>query len=235
MSTPFRFKQFIIRHDRSTMKVGTDGVLLGAWADVAEARTMLDIGTGTGVIAIMLAQRSLREATIDAVELDKHAFEQALENVRQSPWPEKVSAHHSSIQNFHTEKNYDIIISNPPYFQNSQKPPDPKRSITRHTDSLPFLELIIAVNRLLATHGKFNIILPFQEGLSFIDLAHDHGLYCTRQWSFRTRKGKPIERWLLEFCQTADQKDENEIVLYHTGDIWTDEYIHLTKCFYLRY
>jgi tRNA1Val (adenine37-N6)-methyltransferase len=232
-STSFRFKQFTIDHDRTSMKVGTDGVLLGAWADISGASTILDIGTGTGVIAIMLAQRSQSNVMVDAVELDEFAFEQAMQNVKRSPWPEKVKVYHTAIQNFHSNKKYDLIISNPPYFQNSQKPPDPKRSITRHTDTLSFLELITAATRLLSTQGKFNVILPFQEGLRFIDVASKHNLYCTRQWSFRSRKEKPIERWLLEFCDTFQQKNENEIVLYEKGEDWSDEYRRLTGDFYL--
>jgi len=235
MSASFKFKQFTIHHERTMMKVGTDGVLLGAWVDINKVKNILDIGTGSGVIALMLAQRSQDMALIDAVELDEDAFGQAFENVKQSPWPEKVNTHHCAIQNFNPEKKYDLIVSNPPYFQNSQKPPDPRRLTTRHTDALSFSELITAVTNLLSWDGKFSIILPFHEGLNFITLASQHRLYCSRQWSFRTRVGKPVERWLLEFRGTIHPKEEGEITLYSSGDEWSEKYIQLTKDFYLKY
>ncbi len=216
------------------MKVGTDGVLLGAWADAEHAKTILDIGTGTGVIALMLAQRTGNDSHIDAVEIEESAFDQARENLLQSPWPEKISIYHTSIQNFQAGDNYDLIISNPPYFQNSQKPPDSKRLLTRHTDKLSFTDLITSVKRLLTNDGKFNVILPNQEGLIFVDLALNDKLYCTRQWSFRTRRDKPVERWLLEFSLIPHEKEEGEIVLYEHGEKWTDGYKDLTKHFYLK-
>ena len=233
-STHFKFKQFTIRHDRTSMKVGTDAVLLGAWTQLKKAKTILDIGTGSGVIALMLAQRSGKDVVIEAVELEVHAFEQATENVRQSPWPKKVKVNHYAIQDFHPDKKYDLIVSNPPYFQNSQKPPDGKRLQTRHTDTLPFLDLINSANRLLAPNGKLNVILPYHEALSFIELAHHNKLYCSRQWGFRARKEKPIERWLLEFSTNPLTKDEGEIILYKIGEEWSDEYKLLTKDFYLK-
>jgi tRNA1Val (adenine37-N6)-methyltransferase len=234
MSAFFRFKQFTIHHDKTSMKVGTDGVLLGAWANPKSSNTILDIGTGTGVIALMMAQRSLKNCTIVAVELEPDAFNQALENVRQSPWPQKIQVHQSAIQDFTTDKKFDLIISNPPYFQNSQKPPDEKRIQTRHTVTLSFQELIHAVVRLLDVNGKFNVILPYQEGLSFIALANQNQLYCTRQWSFRTRKEKPIERWLLEFAFKASPVEKGEVVLYDSGEEWSEDYKSLTRDFYLK-
>lgn len=216
------------------MKVGTDGVLLGAWLTLQNPATILDIGTGTGVIALMLAQRSDEDTRIDAIELEPQAFEQATENVKRSSWPDKVCLQPGAIQDFNPTHRYDIIVSNPPYFQNSQKPPDERRLQTRHTDTLSFEELLVAVKRLLTTHGKFNVILPNNEGMAFVDLALKHKLYCSRQWSFRTRKEKPIERWLMEFSLEPLPKSIGEIILYKTGEIWSDDYRNLTKDFYLR-
>lgn len=232
--THFQFKQFTVHHDRCTMKVGTDGVLLGAWANIENAQSILDIGTGSAVIALMLAQRSSPETHIDAVEVEKQDAMQAEENVAASPWPKKIHIHHASIQQFAPEKKYDAIISNPPYFINSQQPPDARRLQARHTISLSFQDLLLAVKRLLHAHGTFSIILPYTEGLHFIELAHSYSLYCSRQWSFKTREEKPVERWLLEFSYTVSLAEKGEIILYDTTNEWSPSYRELTRDFYLK-
>src|SRR6266850_1577807 len=146
---PFTFKQFIVHHDRCAMKVGTDAVLLGAWAGAAGAKTILDIGTGSGIIALMLAQRTPSYARIDAVEIEQSDFLQASENAQNSPWPEKIIVHHTSIQEYQTDSQYDLIICNPPYFINSLLPPSPFRKQARHAALLPNRDLLTAVKRLL--------------------------------------------------------------------------------------
>src|SRR5688572_21328889 len=156
----FQFKQFTVSHARSTMKVGTDTVLLGAWLKVDQAQSVLDIGTGNGTIALMLGQRSLESATIDAVEIEAADVMQAEENFQKSPWNSKIQLHHASIQNFFPAKKYDLIVSNPPYFNNSQRPPDERRHQARHTITLSYDELVDATLRLLDDGGKFNVILP---------------------------------------------------------------------------
>ena len=230
----FQFKQFNVHHDRCTMKVGTDGVLLGAWTTVGQAKSILDIGTGSGVIALMLAQRSGKDTSIDAVEVEAQDAAQALENVSGSPWPEKIKIHHTPIQQFASGGTYDLIVSNPPYFINSQQPPDAKRLQARHTVVLNYADLLQAVKKHLDPTGTFNIVLPFTEGLQFIDLAKAFSLHCSRQWSFRTRKEKPIERWLLEFSREEKIVNMGEILLYDQGTNWSPEYRHLTKEFYLK-
>jgi tRNA1Val (adenine37-N6)-methyltransferase len=232
--THFHFKQFSIAHDRCTMKVGTDGVLLGAWANVEKKDSILDIGTGSGVIALMLAQRSAPGACIHAVELEQQDAQQAMENVAASPWPQKVKVYNTAIQQFEGEKKYDLILSNPPYFINSQEPPDQRRLQTRHTTALSFSDLLLAVTRLLKPEGSFQVILPYTEGLQFIALALQHALHCTRQWSFRTRQEKPIERWLLEFSTIPTTVDRGEILLYKHDTTWDDSYIAVTRDFYLN-
>ncbi|HEY8935539.1 MAG TPA: methyltransferase [Cyclobacteriaceae bacterium] len=232
--TPFRFKQFTIHHDRSTMKVGTDGVLLGAWANINAAQSILDIGTGSGLIALMLAQRSTSSVKIDAVELEAHASHEATENVKHSPWSEKITVHHTAIQQFESALKYDMIISNPPYFENSQKPPEAKRAITRHTDTLSFEDLLRETVRLLNKKGKLNVILPYKEGLNFIERASQYQLTCNRQWTFHTRKEKPIERLLLEFSYHSKPIETGDIVLYEEEENWSAEYKELTKEFYLK-
>ena len=216
------------------MKVGTDTVLLGAWVNVYQAQSILDIGTGNGTIALMLAQRSLESATIDAVEIEATDVMQAEENFQNSPWNAKIQLHHTAIQNFFPEKKYDLIISNPPYFINSQRPPDERRHQARHTIYLSYDDLIAATLRLLKEDGKFSVVLPFTEGLQFLDLANQCGLFCSRQYSFRTRSEKPIERWLLEFSKNQSPEERGEILLYNKGEEWSKEYTELTTDFYYR-
>lgn len=231
----FRFKQFTVHHDRCTMKVGTDAVLLGAWAATREGTSLLDIGTGSGVIALMLAQRTPATAKIDAVEVEADDAAQARENISHSPWPHKIVVHQLPVQSFDPGKLYNVIVSNPPYFVNSQPPPDQRRVHARHTVLLDFDTLIHTVVRLLSPAGRFSIILPYTEGLDF--LARTHGLlYCTRRWSFRARHEKPVERWLLEFAKHPDSCEEGEIVLYDETDKqeWSQDYKTLTREFYLK-
>lgn len=216
------------------MKVGTDAVLLGAWVNIDEALHMLDIGTGNGTIALMLAQRSDESAEVDAVEIENTDALQAYENFKRSPWPDKIHLHHTSIQKFFPEKKYDLIVSNPPYFNNSQSPPDSKRHQARHTIALTYPELLTSVGRLLTEAGKFNVILPFTEGLQFIEMAKQAMLFCSRQYSFKTRAEKKIERWLLEFSRASQGVETGEILLYEEGEAWSEGYATLTREFYLK-
>lgn len=232
--THFHFKKFSVSHARSTMKVGTDAVLLGAWVEINQSKHILEIGTGNGTIALMLAQRSQENAAIDAVEIEANDASQANENFLSSPWSSKLHVHHIPIQKFSTDKKYDLIVSNPPYFNNSHRPPDEKRHQARHTITLSYGELVSSTLRHLHEDGKFNVILPFTEGLQFIELAKQSHLFCTRQYSFRTRAEKPIERWLLEFSRTQRPVDTGEILLYKGGEEWSDAYVKLTRDFYLK-
>jgi len=229
----FHFKQFSVRHDRSGMKVGTDGVLLGAWANVADAKTILDIGTGTGVIALMLAQRT-DSAKIHAIEIHEDAFRDALENFTVSKWKDRLILHSGAIQQFTSDEKFDMLISNPPYFLNSYKPPSSKRETARHTETLSFDELLAASDILLTQAGKLSVILPFAEGQLFVSLASRKGFACTRKWSFKSRIHKPIERLLLEFSRESWLPEEGEILLYDTGEEWSAAYRKLTGDFYLK-
>lgn len=233
-SADFHFKQFSISHDRSTHKIGTDGVLLGAWVAVKNVSRILDIGTGTGVIALMLAQRSDPLTKIDAVEIEEADAAQARENVARSPWPEKVNVIHSSIQRFSPGHQYDLITSNPPYFINSWRPPEKRRSQARHTHELSFEELLQSSLRLLKEDGRLAVILPYQEGLHFIDLAKSSQLYPVRQLTFRSRANKPIERLLLEFTKKSGDLLSDELILHDKGNEWSEEYCALTRDFYLN-
>ncbi|HEY0743651.1 MAG TPA: methyltransferase [Chryseosolibacter sp.] len=230
----FRFKKFSISHDASTHKVGTDGVLLGAWVNVDGVSSILDIGTGSGVIAIMLAQRTPDHVVIEAVELQEQDAIQAEKNVKNSPWPTKVRVIHTPVQQFRPGKQFDLIVSNPPFFVNSWLPPDKNRSKARHSNELSFEDLLEAVTHSLSATGRFAVVLPFTEGNHFIRLAEGFGLHAHRQMSFRSRKEKPIERLLIEFSRQEGEMKREELLLYKINEEWTDEYRRLTKDFYLN-
>src|SRR5665647_1869930 len=180
-NTYFSFKQFTVFHHLCAMKVGIDGVLLGSWASVENPESVLDIGTGMGLIALMIAQRC--NAEIDAIDNDENAVIQAKENVSNSPWPGRIHVSGISLQDL--AKNpfqlYDLIVSNPPFFINSTKTPDDNRTMARHTDSLSHEELIENATLLLKPTGRICIILPVNEGLHCIEFALDKGLFCTKQ------------------------------------------------------
>jgi tRNA1Val (adenine37-N6)-methyltransferase len=236
METSFKFKRFVVDHDRATMKVGTDAVLLGAWVDVGNAKAILDIGTGCGVIALMMAQRSGVASRIDAVESHGASAMQAIENVNKSPWPAKVQVKPGSIQKFHSEVLYDLIISNPPYFNNSLLPPTQDRQVARHTETLTFDDLLAAVKRLLDPNGSFAVVLPVNEGNQFREQAAQYELSCHRSMAFYSRKEKQQERWLMEFSFTGKRNEVSSetVALYEDGDQWTERYATLMREFYLR-
>jgi tRNA1Val (adenine37-N6)-methyltransferase len=230
----FKFKKFSVCDDGATMKVGTDGVLLGAWANPGDAKTILDIGTGSGIIALMIAQRSIPEARIDAIELLEQDSRQAVANVLSSPWREKISIINTSIQNFASPASYDLIISNPPFFSGSLLSPSARRSSVRHDIQLTYDDLISVTIRLLSLNGRLCIILPAGESDSFAQKALARKLFLNRLTRFFTRPGKPQERSLMEFGFIEIPLIENSLTLYHSGARWTDEYTSLTKDFYLN-
>ena len=233
---PFQFKQFTIHQERCTMKVGTDGVLLGAWARVEGVGKILDIGAGTGIIAIMAAQRA-PEAMVDAVEIDEAAFLQSRENMAGCPWADRLQVFHLSIKDFvqSTDTSYDLILSNPPFFTGGTFSPEDGRNDVRHTIKLSHGDLLGAVRQLLSPQGRFGLILPYIEGLRFRELAENYHIYCTRMTEVRSKTGKPIERLLMEFSpQMPDQIEQTNLVIQHEGtNNWTEEYKSLTGDFYL--
>jgi tRNA1Val (adenine37-N6)-methyltransferase len=230
----FHFKQFSVKHDRCTHKVGTDGVLLGAWADVKGAHRILDVGTGSGVIALMLAQRSENNTHIDAIDISQEDCEQAKENIASSPWSEKILIKNIALQEFDATP-YDLIVSNPPFFIDSAKPPTKERIRARHTESLPPVQLLTHARRLLAKEGKLCLILPVVEAERFISMAEETGWHCHRLCEFKARTNKPVERLLFEL-QLQEQKIEKESLLLYEkeiGEEWTSAYKILTRDFYL--
>ncbi len=229
----FQFKQFKINQDRCAMKVGTDGVLLGAWADVSGVQSILDIGTGTGLIALMLAQRS--SAAISGIEIDEEATAQAIENVRNSPWQERINIENVSLQAFmkNTGYSFDLIVSNPPYFNKSLKNPDDRRSVARHTDSLSRQDLIAAAVALLSGTGRLAVILPTAEGLEFILQAETNGLYCSKKTKVIPRPGAMEKRLLLEFSRTKRICLEDSLLIEIERHCYSEEFRRLTDAYYL--
>ncbi len=233
----FSFKQFKIFHDKCAMKVGTDGVLLGAWCNVLDVRKALDIGTGSGLIAIMLAQRN-RDCVIDAVEIDETAYNQALENIAGCPWNTRINVHHSSFQDF-SQKNhdtYDLIVSNPPYFQNSLPNPSPDRSAARHAHSLPIRDMINGVKKLLNPGGRYCMIMPVPEARIFVEQASVSGLFCRAVTAVLPNPGKPPKRYLLEFNSTQGDITNSEIIIeLEIRHNYSNEFKKLTEDFYLYF
>jgi tRNA1Val (adenine37-N6)-methyltransferase len=232
----FRFKQFTIYQDKCAMKVGTDGVLLGSWADCKNAKSILDIGTGTGLIALMLAQRS--NVKIDAVEIDEEASSQAKENVAKSDWKDSIQILNLPFQEFckSTNAKYDLIVSNPPYFQNSLFAPDKKRTDARHNSNLELEELLDGAIKLLNDNGVFSLILPYVEGTMFILKASEKNLFCTCQTKVLPRPNREPKRLLLEFMKIKKPLVEQEIIIeLNKRHEYSDAYKNLTKEFYLAF
>ena len=234
MSTPFQFKQFTVAQNNTAMKVGTDGVLLGAWSTTTEG-SILDIGTGTGLIALMLAQRT-KTALIDAIEIEQEAHQQATKNILDSNWSTRINVHHSPIQHFKPSKKYELITSNPPFFINSTKSPNTERNAARHTGNRTFSDLIYAVTQLLKTTGIFSIILPITEAKQFILLAEAQKIYLNRECMIKPTPTKSTKRMMMEFSfrKTTVLKEELTIET-ETRHQYTKEYISLTQDFYLNF
>jgi tRNA1Val (adenine37-N6)-methyltransferase len=230
----FRFKQFKVAHDRTSHKVGTDGVLLAAWVNVEGVKEILEIGTGSGVMALVLAQRTSPACHIDAVEIEALSAQQAAENFAGSPWPDKIKIKHIPIQRFETDKKYDLIISNPPFFINSSLPPERGRSNARHTGELSFVELVEAALKFLSEEGRLALILPTAEANLFIHQARERSIHCYRRCEVQSRKHKPVERILLEFGLKPRSLLTDNLVIHGLNDEWSKEYVDLTRDFYLK-
>lgn len=230
----FEFKQFTINQGNTAMKVGTDGVLLGAWAKIKNASTILDIGTGTGLIAIMSAQRN-SSALIDAVEIDDSSSRQAIENVNNCPWSSRISVYNKALQDFYPMLKYDSIISNPPFFINSTKASCSKKSTARHTDTLSFDDIIFFAVKNLSEKGVLNIILPVVEGELFIKKAAVKGLFCSKKTFIFPNSETKAHRLLLEFSLIENVTDISHFTIETLQrHYYTEEYKNLTGEFYTR-
>ena len=235
-SKPFRFKQFTVQQDRCAMKVGTDGVLLGAWAPIDHNPvSVLDIGAGTGLLSLMIAQRSSAEI-IDAIEIQDMAFEQCVENFEGSKWLDRLYAYHASLQEFteEVEDQYELILSNPPFHSEIQTGADPQREMARQNLFLPFPELLEGVSKLLDRHGIFAIILPHKESASFIELALAKNLHPIKLLAVRGNPEVVVKRSLIAFQFGSTGCEHKELVIEHGRHEYSDAYIALTRDFYLK-
>lgn len=218
------------------MKVGTDGVLLGTWAVIsAKAERILDIGTGTGLIALMMAQRSAAKV-IDAVELNEAAYQQAIENFKASNWSDRVFSYHASFQEFSKDMkgDYDLIVSNPPFYISTQRTVLEDRGMARHSEYLPFNELLLGVAKLLNKQGSCAFIIPFSEQDNFIVLAEKQGLFPSQITHVKGNHELPIKRSLLQFSFVKNKILKKELVIENSRHIYTKDYIELVKDFYLK-
>lgn len=229
----FHFKHFSLYHDRSTMKVGTDAVLLGAWAEVKPTDWVLDIGTGCGILPLMLAQKGI--AKVHAVDLDEASALEAAENFQASQWSRQLFAFHADIRKFTMQCAYDLIISNPPFFINSYKSDTDRKNQTRHTDtSLSFVELASAVKRLLKPDGRFVLVLPERESHDFIPIAEKYHLFVHKCQQIIPMEGKEPNRVNLELrFGKPESVQVTELVMRKADNSFTEAYNDVVKPYYL--
>jgi tRNA1Val (adenine37-N6)-methyltransferase len=236
MTKPFLFKQFQIHQDRCAMKIGTDGVLLGAWTSLEhQPRSILDIGAGTGIIALMLAQRSFAE-TLDGIEIDEDAYEQCAHNFEASNWADRLFCYHASLEEFvaEIEDKYDLIVSNPPFYSELVSSGNEPRDIARQNQSLPFEALLNSVAQLLTENGTFSTIIPFKEEERFLELASALNLYPKRLVRVKGNPKSEIKRSLLELQLGKTTVEIKNLTIESSRHQYTQEYIDLTKDYYLK-
>lgn len=229
---PFQFKHFNVYDDKCAMKVGTDGVLLGAWTDTKHAKRILDVGTGSGLIAFMLAQKS--DAIIDAIDINNDAVIQAKENLARTSWANRIHIYKKALQNFNQEGHqYDLIVSNPPFYSDSSAPKSHARTLARHSDrSLSHEDLLLNVSQLLNADGRFCLILPVKESIDLLKLAPTYNLHCSRKTSVKTKQNKEVKRFLMEFKKELTKTITEELILRNEDDKYSQEYVELTKDYY---
>jgi tRNA1Val (adenine37-N6)-methyltransferase len=233
----FKFKKFSVEQDRTAMKIGTDGVLLGAWAPIENnPNCVLDIGTGTGIIALMLAQRT-GASQIDALEIDENAYEQATDNFENSPWNDRLFCFHAGLDEFveEPEDEYDAIVCNPPFYSEDYKSGSEKRDLARFQDAMPFEDLIEAAALLLSENGIFSVIIPFKEEANFLLLSEQYELFPLKITRVKGTPTSEIKRSLLAFSRKKTSNfPVDDLIIESSRHIYTQEYITLTKDFYLK-
>jgi tRNA1Val (adenine37-N6)-methyltransferase len=230
----FKFKQFLINQDKCAMKVGTDSVLLACLTGVKNTNNVLDIGTGTGIISLMLAQKN-NVLKIDAIEIDELAYQQAKENFENSPFNKQINIHFGAVQQFEANTKYDLIITNPPYFinKNNHSIINLQRAKARHDNELSFEEIIEKAYELLALNGLLNLILPLNEAIIFKKLALAKGFFCQQIINIKPKRNKEINRVIFSFSKQFCIEHTQEFVIYNPDNSQTKDYIELTKDFYL--
>lgn len=233
----FQFKKFSVQQDKTAMKIGTDGVLLGAWTPINHnPESVLDIGTGTGIIALMIAQRS-NAIQIDALEIDEDAYEQATDNFENSPWNDRLYCFHAGLDEFiaEPEDEYDLIISNPPFYSEDYKSNNEQRDLARFQEAMPFEDLIEAADLLLSEYGIFSVIIPFKEEEKFIAIAAEYELFPFKITRVKGTPTTEIKRSLLAFSRMERNPFPiDELIIEIERHQYTPEYISLTKDFYLK-
>lgn len=233
-SNYFNFKQFTINQERSAFKVGTDGVLLGAYADVSGAKRILDIGTGTGLIALMLAQRC--DAEIVAIEPDHESFLQSCENINNNKRADRIRVVESALQDFSDNGKYDLIVTNPPYFSDSIRNPEIRKAVARHNDTLTSYDILKICSGLLSEEGRLQLIMPFAEGNVFMAEAAGYGFYCHDILKIKPLPTSEIRRLIMTFGRERKKPAEKFLTIEHgKRHEFTEEYISLTKEFYIKF
>ncbi len=235
MLGPFHFKHFSLLHHRATMKVGTDAVLLGSWAGIDNVRYFLDAGTGSGILALMAAQRN-QSAIIHAIDIDGDSVEEATANFLRSPWSDRIYSSHADLRTYEPEQDihYDLICSNPPFFEHHLRTRNTRRNLARHTDTLTFKDLLASCNRLLAPNGSIAIVLPWQVGKQVLSMAPSFDLWPARIQYIIPVEGRESNRMNLELRKNPDIKPVVSSFIIRKADMrFTEEYDELLKDFYL--
>jgi len=228
----FEFKQFSVSGGYSGMPVSTDGVLLGAWAELESSKTLLDIGTGTGLLSLMCAQRNL-SLSIDAIEIDSHAVEAAQYNFTHSPWYERIKLHSGDVLTHSFPNRFDCIICNPPYFNSGEQAQNISRATARHTSSLSHQDLLKRCWDLLTDQGYASFVLPKVEGEAFIALAKQQGWSLQRLCQVKPTERKEVSRLLIQLNKASMTEDHSTLTIHESGS-YSDDFIQLTKAFYLK-
>jgi tRNA1Val (adenine37-N6)-methyltransferase len=228
----FQFKQFKILQDKTAMKVSTDACILGAYTEVGKCERILDIGTGTGLLALMVAQRN-QETIIDAVEIDDSAYSQAVENVLESIFNKRINVFYTTIQQFQTDNLYDLIISNPPFYQNYLQSEKSQKNLAHHTVSLSFEDLIASVNKFLKPNGTFVVLLPLYETTRLVEIAAQFQLFPQKQLQIRHRQNSKILRIITTFGYSEKIIFFEELIIKNPDETYTEDFIGLLKDFYL--
>ncbi len=231
----FQFKQFSVDDALCAMKVGTDGVLIGAWADVAGAKRVLDMGTGSGIIALMVAQRN-QEAMVEAIDIDEGAVAQAQRNVDASPWSDRISIYQADASTYAPQHSFDHIVSNPPFFTTTLVSPDERRAMARHCSTLIYDDIVATAERLLTLGGRLSLILPPSEAAEFRRVAFSR-LWLSRQMDVSSHRGDVPKRTMMEFrlCEEPLMPRVTAMEIYADGGAYSDKYRELTAEYYLKF
>ncbi|WP_192919077.1 tRNA1(Val) (adenine(37)-N6)-methyltransferase [Mannheimia pernigra] len=235
MSNGFQFKQFFIQHNKCAMKVNTDGILLGAIAHIENAQQILDLGTGSGLVALMLAQRTSDTCQITALELEPNAYRQAGENVKKSVWANRISVLQGDVMQQQFEQKFDLIVSNPPYFEHSLASQTEQRELARAIKTFSHFDWLTQAQKWLAENGIITMILPTEAAEKLISQSEKMGLYCTEQWTIFTKLEKAPKRSIVSFRLQERRCVQRKLVMYDRNNCYTAEFKRITRDFYLNF